>query len=382
MAQIILDSGGWHDVIDFETGDSLESWDNPVIDDVIGIISGLPYPGEVNPDSIEWTTSVGKALYDYNQPDFIMLSYATPYFIKSTVPSAPEDEKELNRRLFSSVQDFLSYTGYVPVIVGSGGMTDIIGEVLPTSLRGRVNQGMGSFPYGGIFHATEDEMESVGKIPHTKLVTRDDFMKDFPQAGEDFIAELPDGLLLLEETGYVFSRAGIRGMTLYKTPNVTGELPVYTTLQTPGHITDVRRVIEEALDDGDKAALIVLDGIGAEDFLVPYGMMPANDKWMLYASTMSQYMALLSGQPFYECAAPLVHEHRPYKDRSNRHPYAQFTDKDMPSNVLGRKKGIKTAAAGSRSMITHSVSQADISIECHARQMIPSGILAMVNDPK
>jgi len=171
-------------------------------------------------------------------------------------------------------------------------------------------------------------------------------------------------------------------MHRYKSPDMVDSLPIHTSLPLPSHITDVYRVINDALDRGEKVALIVLDGTGSDDFLITHDELPAKDKWMDYSDRMSLYMALLSGQPFYRFGIPLVREVRHLNGRGNRYPYSQFTDGDMQKNVIGRRKDVTTAAVGSRSVYTHAISQADICIECHARQMVASGILVLVNDPK
>jgi len=192
---------------------------------------------------------------------------------------------------------------------------------------------------------------------------------------------MPD-VIILRESGYALTRTRFRGLFQHKAVEITDELPIYTTLPMPSHITDVKRVINTALDNGIKVALIILDGIGAADFHLPYENLPARDKWITYSDSFSQYMALLLGEPFYRSGIPLVREFRTFKERVNRYPYSQFTDGEMPKNAIGRRKDVKTAAVGCRSIYTHAVSQADICIECHARQMVSSGILALVNDPK
>ena len=381
MAYIILDADGWQNVIDFKTGENLESWENPVVSDMLKFTPRFPYPGDTNTHSIEWTEAVGKALYDYYNPDFMLLTYATPGLIKTSVPLTKDDEAEINKRLFDSVEMFLKHTGYTPVIIGTGGMSEVKKALIPPGLRGRIRHGHRSFSCSGIFRATAEELEQVRNIPHMRSFTKDDIRRDFPEATEEYLADMPD-VLIIRESGYAFSLAKDRGMHQYRSPNVEDNIPINTSLSKPLHITDVYRVINEALDTGGKVALIVLDGMGADDFLIPHEALPAKDKWMPYADGLSQYMALLSGQPFYRFGFPLVQEGRALKTRSNRYPYSQFTDMDMPKNVIGRRKDIKTAAAGSRSMYTHAISQADICIECHARQMAASGILVLINDPK
>jgi len=381
MAHLILDADGWQNVIDFETGDDLERWDNPVVDDMLGFIPKFPYPGDTNADSIEWTGEVAKALYDYYRPDFMLLSYATPDFIKSSMKLTADEESGINKRLFASAADFLEHTGYTPVIIGTGGMSEIKEIVTPSELLGRISQGHGPFSCSGIFYPTDEEIEQVRKIPHVLIKTKNELRRDFPEAEEEYLSEMPD-ILLIRESGYAFSRARYRGMFQYKSPDVADFLPIHTSLPVPSHITDVNRVMHEALDKGDRVALIMLEGTGAEDFLLPYEKLPAKDKWMTYSDSFSQYMTLLLGEPFYKFDIPLVREPRPFKARLNRYPYSQFTDGDMPQNAIGRRKDVKTAAVGCRSIYTHAISQADICIECHARQMISSGMLVLVNDPK
>jgi hypothetical protein len=381
MAYIILDAGGWQNVVDFETGENLDSWDDLLVDDMLRFTPRFPFPGDVNAGSIEWTGNVGKALCDYFQPDFILLAYATPAFIKSSKRLSEEAEAEINRRLFDSVEGFLQHTGYTPVIIGTGGMSEIKDVLIPANLRGRISHGNGRFSYTGIFRATGEELEQIRKIPHMRLFTKDDIRRDFPDVTEEYLADMPDGLML-RESGYAFSRARARGMYQYKSSNVEDTLPIHTSLPMPSHITDVNRAIHKALDGGEKVALIVLEGTGTDDFLIHHGKLSAKDKWMVYTDSFSQYMLLLSGQPFYRFGLPLVRDIRSSKERSKRYPYSQITDKDLPKNVIGRRKDIKTAAVGSRSMYTHAISQADICIECQARRRIASGILVLINDPK
>jgi len=381
MAYIILDAVGWQNVVDFETGESLDSWDNPVVDDMMKLVPHFQYPGDTEPDSIEWTANIGKALYEYNQPDFMFLSFATPGFIKSSYKLDDSEEKEIHERLFSSIKDFLDHTGYSPVIIGTGGMSELKEIIIPNSLKGRISQGHGPFSHSGIFRVTEEEAKLVRDIKHTRMYTNEEMRKDFPEASDEYFSQMPD-ILITRESGYAFSRARYRGMFQYKAPEVTENLPIHTTLQMPSHLTDVKRVINEALDNKQKVALIVLDGVGAKDFLLPYDDLPAHEKWLSYSDTFCIYMALLLGEPFYRFGIPLVREIKTFVKRGKRYPYSQFTDGDMPKNTIGRRKDIKTAAAGSRSIYTHAISQADICIECQARQMVASGTLVLVNDPK
>jgi len=381
MAIIILDAEGWQNVVDFKTGESLDSWENKTVDDMLEFIPEYPYPGDMKRESIEWTGNTGKALFDYYQPEYMLLTYATPGFLKASANLSVDEEMDINKAVFSSIKDFLEHTGYIPVIIGTGGMSEIKELDIPAKLKGRLSHGHGPFSYSGIFKATDEELDQVRSIDHTVVFTKDDLRRDFPDAGESYLAEMPD-CLVLREPGYAFSCLRHRGLLQYKSSEIVSKLPIYTTLPVPLHLTDVKRVINNALDGGDKVALIVIEGVGANDFLLPYSNLPVDDKWLIYSDSFSFYMALLLGEPFYRFGIPLVREPSVFKKRLNRYPYSQFTDSEMPKNTIGRRKDIKTAAVGSRSIYTHAISQADICIECHARQMISSGILVLVNDPK
>ena len=381
MAYIILDADGWQNVVDFKTGESLDIWDNKSVDDMLDFIPHHPYPGDMDQNSIEWTGNVGKAVFDLYDPQYMLLTYATPSFVKAAEDMSKEKEQEVNTAVFSSVKDFLEHTGYTPFILGTGGMRKIKELQIPAKLKGRISHGHGPFSYSGIFGATYDELDVVRNIEHTTMYTKDDLRRDFPEADESYYADMPD-CLIVRDPGYAFTCLRHRGLFQYKSSEIIDKLPIYTTLPMPSHITDVKRVINEALDNGDKVALIVLEGIGTDDFLLPFELLPAFDKWLIYSDSFSQYMALLLGEPFYRFGIPLVREPSVFKERFNRYPYSQFTDGEMPKNTIGRRKDIKTAAVGSRSIYTHAISQADICIECHARQKISSGILILVNDPK
>ena len=55
----------------------------------------------------------------------------------------------------------------------------------------------------------------------------------------------------------------------------------------------------------------------------------------------------------------------------------------LPQSVyfsLGRQEGLRTAAVGSRSMVTHSIINADFTIECFIRSLANMGVMVALND--
>ena len=382
MAHLILDADSWQSVTDFETGENLATWDNPTVDDVKGIIATCRYPGDTSAESIEWTVRTAKKLDAYAHPDLMVLTFATPYFMKAMVKLTPEEETDLNQRLFGAIDSFLAGTDYHPLIIGLGGMTNVLGTLETPDLFNRIRGGLSPAPYSGLFNATEEEIRRCHEIPHVVVRTKEQIFADFPDMNPRQMAETPD-LLLMADDGYTLSPMKKRGFLLRKVPYVCRKLPVHTTLPVPPHITDVRQTVEKAMDAGKRVALILLEGTGKEDFPMSYACTSCEEKWMVYDHGALQYMAIFTGKRFYENNFSFVLRIKSAKEYSIKYPYSQFEYiDDMPTDTIGRKAGKRTAAVGSRSMFTHAITQADICIECQARQNAPSGILALVNDPK
>ena len=382
MAYIILDADSWQNVTDFETGENLDTWDNTEVDGVSKILKTCRYPGDTTLESIEWTVNTAKKLDEYSRPDLMVMTFATPYFIKAMDKLDTKQEEAINSRLFAAVENFLEGTDYQPLIIGMGGMTDVLGLLEPKEMLNRLRNGLCPTPYAGLFNATEEEIRQCQEIPHTALYTKEKIFADFPWMNPRQIAETPD-LVLMADEGYTFTSTKKRGFLLRKVPRVCRTLPVYTTLPVPPHIADIRGTIENALESGKRVALILLEGTGEEDFRIPFAPTSCEEKWMIYDQSVLQYMAIFSGKRFYENNFSLVLRIKPGSEYSIKYPYSQFEFIDnMPTDTLGRITGKKTAAVGSRSMYTHAITQADICIECQSRQTAPSGLLALVNDPK
>jgi hypothetical protein len=382
MAYIILDADSWQNVTDFETGEPIEKWDNPDVDAASKILASGRYPGDIAAESIEWTTQTAKKLDAYSHPDLMALTFATPYFMKAMTELTPEQEENINNRLFAAVDDFLAGTDYQPMIIGLGGMTKVLGTLETPGLMNRLRGGLCPAPYIGLFNATAEEIRQCHKIPHVAIHARDRIFEDFPLMNPRQVAETPD-LILMADDGYTLTSTKKRGFLLRKVPYVSRRLPVHTTLPVPPHITGVRKTVEEALDAGKRVALILLEGTGEENFRIPFAHTSCEEKWMVYDQGALQYMAIFTGKRFYENNFSLVLRIKPANEYSTKYPYSQFEYiDDMPVDTLGRKAGKKTAAVGSRSMFTHAITQADICIECQARATAPSGLLALINDPK
>lgn len=381
MAIIMLDVNGWQTVLDFETGEPVENLNNPIMEDMMKITPSIPYPGDMNPASVDWTVDVGLAVSKYYNPDFIMLAFSTQQIMKMNQQLTPEESLAINERVFKQVTRFLATTEYEPMVIGMGGMQDIKGVIDQSNLSTGLTATMCAYHYAGLFTSRPSDTDAIKNMEHLEYaITKDEFKAAHPDIKNTYYSMLPD-FLLMSSDGYVFDEIGKRGIVHKKTPRMMLELPVYTTLEPPKHILEVRGILESAMDEGKKVALILLEGTGTEDFKFPYTMMGNQTEWFVYDQGLSQYLAVTTGKPYYEYEYPPVVNSAIYLNTSQKYPYSQFFS-ILPKDTIGRRPDKRTAAVGTRSGFIHETTMADICIECHSRQLSMSGVFVLVNDPK
>jgi hypothetical protein len=342
----------------------------------------LPYPGDTSLDSIDWVFRSARTMHRYYDPEFLFISIATPKLMKTNETMTLAEINAMNRQVFDGIESFIADTGYEPIIVGMSDMVKIK-EILPhEGLAPRLCFTSNYFPYVGIFNPTHEECRIVEKMKHLTVHTKEELRHDFPEMRDGYAALMPDLLLMLEE-GYSFTNGGNRGFTLKMLPKLTREFPVYTTLEEkPSHILNIRAVADHALDSGKRVALIMMESIGFEDFLLSYSKVDNTHGWFIYDHGNTQYLAAVRGKPFYENPYPLVPEIRRMKGSSGKYPYSLGFLANLPPDGIGSRRDKRTAAVGSRSGITHHAVMPDIAFECHSRELSPSGTLVFINDPK
>lgn len=381
MAKILLDVSGWRSLRDFETGELVKELD-PQIMAELHTLTAEPYPGDLVREAIPWTTRAALRLEDYYHPDFMFINYATPLFEKLNLELTQRERRELDALLFAEVKRFFEATDYQPVIVCAGGMVPLRGGIDTGSLKGFVCPVIHSGHYAGVYDATDADRKCVQKLPHlTSVIAKEEFLDAFPQMSEYCKRELPDLMLTCEE-GYTFNEYGVRRHLAQMVPSACDAFGVYTSLPTPmSHILDVRGAIDAALDAGKRVALVVLEAVDPADF--PFPMQPLSIALyghLTYEHNRSYYAALLSGQPFYVDGMPtlllsLARHVRERKDFPLSHIY-----NGVLIDSIGRRADKRTAAAGSRSVVTHSLSLCDISLECHSRNLAESGVCLFLSD--
>lgn len=378
MVYGIIDVREWQTTINLETGKKHEI-DNGIVTIAKNIISKNYYPGDLDSKSIKWTKDVALEVNNAYEPDFMLISFAQPYFMSGFKKVSTEEWHGVIDHIFDNIKIFLDRTGFVPVIVGLGDTVPLIDYIDLSNLEGIALCGGMSACYAGLFDATPDDIKYLEHIPEIKrVVSKQKFIEQFG-GSPDFIRRFPDYILEAEK-GYAFKAYGAMTRPVYQVPAKHEAIPVYapscpTDLNC---ITQIKGLIEKNLANKDKTALIIVEGIGTGDFKFPYTMCSNKINWYAYDDTHSQYLAITTGKHFQYNGYPPGYKYFLEDGEDKKYPFSgPFTE--LPRDIIGNQLNIKSAAVGSRSILTHLASGADISIECLARMLYNHGTMAIIS---
>jgi hypothetical protein len=377
MVYGIIDVREWQTVVNLETGEKSKIDDETAVI-AKNVISKNYYPGDFDLKSIEWVKDMALNLDDQHRPDFMFMSFAQPYFISRFKKISVSEWHETIDYLFDSIDEFLKKTDFVPVIIGLGSMTPLIDYIDLSNLDGIALCGGMSAYYSGLFDASPDDIKYLNTIPEVeRVVSKRQFIEQFG-GSQDFIRRFPDYLLEAKK-GYTFKGYGAMTRPIYKIPAKDEFIPLYTPLQSTdlNSIIDIKNIIQKNLLK-NKIALIILEGIGIEEFILPHIKCSNKSNWYTYEQTDTHYLAITTGKHFQYNDYPPGYKYFVEDGEYKKYPYSG-PYVDIPEDTIGRELKTKSAAAGSRSVLTHLASGADISIECFARSLYNYGTMAIIN---
>ena len=143
-------------------------------------------------------------------------------------------------------------------------------------------------------------------------------------------------------------------------------IPVMSEIGTPAHLRDVKQIILDALNRGEKVLLSVIEGYRYSEF--PNGFEKCNntDDWYSYRG-LDFYMALFTGRPFYTNEFPPIFARIRSAEDKRKYPLSGFFT-ELSEDAVGNLENFRTAAVSSRSMIIHMAMNADVTLECYTRE--------------
>lgn len=374
MALVIVDARQWQNMFDLRTGQKLQE-DGPTIRMVRGVLDRHPYPGDIDHRSNRWVSDVALDLIRVYQPRLVCLSYAHQYFTSRFSPLTKQEYKDLLEQVFKEVDRFIDESGYTPVIVGTGDMTELTGEMDLCRLDGLAMSSSWSARYAGLIEPSEKDLEYVASLPHIeRVVSRDEWTGVFD--GVPYDQERMPDYLLVSSPGWTFRAAITPLRRAVRIPGENITIPVATDLGVVDDITGLRGLIEQNIEN-TRIALIVIEGVGTQNFLKPHSPCSNGVDWFYYEPGENQYLTMTTGthQVFaYPVGYLDLNEYEEY-------PFSGYLT-EVPEHTLGSDFSGRSIAVGNRSMFTHMVYGADICVECFARNLYNQGSMAVMHREK
>lgn len=377
MSLGIIDVVEWQTTVNMRQGTKVDVG-GPLVDIARETLDAHPYPGDLDPESIGWVASVALDLHKSYQPRLMMLSFAQPFFLSVFRKTPQVERRAIVEQIFREIDHLREETGMVPVILGTGGLVPLAGYIDLSHLDCLALGGGMVGRYAGLYEPTEQDLACVKSNSLIKSVfSKEELIAHFGEEKE-FVKRLPDYLLVSKE-GYTFKTFGSIPRPFYQLPAENKTIPVNSPLGNVDSIIGIRRLIEDALPTQD-IALVIIEGAGFEEFPQPYSCCDNNLGWYQYAPGDGQYLAITTGEhlPYHSYLPGFRHYIEDSEDRE--YPFSGLFARNN-LDTLGRSFTGRSAAVGTRSILTHMASGADITIECFARGLYNYGTIGVVNSP-
>ena len=374
MSITVIDARGWQNTFDLRTGDKIQPG-TPVVSMVKKVLQAHPYPGDMDAKSNNWVTDTALDLISNYNPRFVFLSYAAQYFSGRYTAMSGESRERMIADAFREVERFTGESGFFAVIIGTGDMTPLLGYIDITKLDGIGVCTNWSTKYAGLYEPSSNDLDFLNSHPYIeKIVTRGEVVSLFNGTPEQ--AQRVPEYLMLARKGYTFKALSPTMKVPVMIPSDNFNIPLHVPGFTVPHITGIRSVLEKLLSEKN-VALIMMEGIGLDEFLLPHVSCGNGKDWFYYETGDAQYLAISSGEHrFFDY--PKGYKYFNETDVNNDYPFSGYF-KTIPANTFGSSFDGRSIAVGNKSMFMHMVTGADISVECFSRNMFNQGTMAVIH---
>ena len=327
---------------------------NPLCRTVKGILDYLPYRGDMDLESISWVTDIGYRLTRQYEPDFIFLGYSTPYVISMF---SSQSMKAIRQKVFEEVDRFINNSAYLPIIVGCGSTVQCENVIDLSFLDGVVLTGNMGPVYAGLYNPSERDLKYLENHESIQMLVSRERMKSVWERENLLSKNLPD-FLLVANRGSIFGTAPSAKPEIFRVNNRDNLVPVYSP-EPVSYITDIAPLISRYIkQENRKVALIVLEGIGMDDFQWDFHSCKNTYSWYTYIQGECQYYTLTSGLELPD------HDYAPSYSSAPNRSWKLLEMLNFKSNkVIGADPAIRSCAVGTRRIMTRIASGADITIE-------------------
>lgn len=380
MSLAIVDAREWQNLLDLRTGKKIDEASDPLAqapqtEILRDILKRHPYPGDVDILSNRWVTESTLDLIEAYEPQLACVIYGHQYFAGRYTPMTDDVRKRMMADVFAEIDRLVVKSGYTPVIVGTGDMVPLAGEIDLAKLDGLAISSHWSARYAGLHNASQRDLDYVKSLPKVeKIIGRDEWIATFPDA-EVNPARVPEHLLLTAE-GWTSVTTGTPMRRAVRVPGQSFQIPLSTSLGMASTLTGIRNLIYANATDR-KVALIVVEGVGMEDFLLPFVPCSNQTDWHYYEPGDGFYLTLSTGR-HHVFAYPSGYNYLDETDDKRDLPFSGYF-LDFPAHALGDDFPGKSIAVGNHSMFVHMVFGADICMECFARNLYNQGGFGVIH---
>ncbi len=376
MSTAILDARGWQNSIDLETGMKTEA-SGPLAEMVGAILHRHPYPGDTDPQSNRWVSDTALELIKGYEPRFVFLTYASQYFSGRYTLMPKEMRARMIAEAFREAERFVEKSGFDAFLVGTGDMTPVLGFIDLTGLDGLAICSHWSTGYAGLYGATSKDMRLLEEEPHIeKIASREEVLTLFGGTC-DHGPRLPE-YLMRAGRGYAFKTVTDTARSLVMIPSLNFDIPLYAPGRAIEEIVGIRQALEEDLQER-KVALIVMEGVGLDEFPWPHAACRNGLGWYYYEPGEAQYLTIVSGTHcFLDYPTGSGQKYLDGEEATGNYPFSGHF-KSIPQGPFARTFPGRSIAVGNKSMFMHMVTGADVSIECFARNLYNQGTMAVIH---
>lgn len=374
MSLAIIDAREWQRVFDLRTGAGVAG-ESPLVRMVREVQSRRPYPGDLDDAGNRWVTDTALDLIAGYDPSFVFLTYARQFFIGRYSVLTQTQWADTVSSVFEEVNRFVACSGFTPVIVGTGGLIPFVDFIDVTRFDGLVLSTHWSARYAGLHDGSSQDLERLARLPQLeRIVHRDEYRRLFSDCSGD-PSRIPE-YLLVARPGYMFRTVGGAFRKVRRVPAPAHVIPLATGLGGADSIADIKALVGRHIRER-KIALIVVEGLGMDDFPWPCRRCENGRDWFYYEPGDSQYLTLTTGrhQVF---QYPTGYKY--FQEDAERKEYplsGYFTS--VPEDTVASGLEVRSIAVGNRSMLMHMAPGADISLECFARNLFNQGTMAVVH---
>ena len=376
----IIDVREWQAVIDLATAQPVKR-DEEFLQPLKKLAERFPYPGDRDNAGSKWTIEAAEAVVNHYHPGWLFLGFTQPFFSSTYGQCTIETRKNTAKIIFDYILGFAKKHSFYSLIVSTGGLVPLKGYIVLPELKGNLQSSAWCHNMAGVYQSEPGDEAVLAQEPHIRsIIKKEDFAEEYKGIDPAYIKDFPDYLLVAED-GWHFKGLCSNNRVLYNIEKFNSTLPVYSEIGYPDHIEGICSLMEEALEQGKKVLLAVIEGLDEDDFLLPYQNIDNCRGWYAYQG-YTLYHTLVTGKPFYQCTHPPIYDMSARRKLPLRYPMSAPHTGTICEDSLGRRAKVPTAAVGSRSITTHAMVNADLMLECYIRAQANMGVLVAVNEDR